>query len=329
MSGMEAFVADIPNDVRTKFTDIEREINRNWLMEDWSSAEASIEKQYNLMREIEDKVIPAGKRLHKGSCLHGWGLSILRQKDPLRVKEGYCKFFLAYIEDLLDQQNFSTVKIAPAYNALVGNPLIKDGLVDQLGNRVEALKRNGHISKDPEGILFDHNIVAQQDYVSQLFNGLRDEKPKGSNKVFVVHGHDEALKLELASTLDKLGLQPVILQEQPNEGRTIIEKFTECSDVGYAVVLLSPDDLVYPAVGEPEKSVHRARQNVILELGYFIGKLGRKRVMALYKESPDFDMPTDFGGVGYTVFDSSDHWKLKLVKELRNCNYNVSADDLP
>jgi predicted nucleotide-binding protein len=149
-----------------------------------------------------------------------------------------------------------------------------------------------------------------------------------NTKVFVVHGKDEEMKQSVARTLVELGLKPLILHEQPNKGRTIIEKFTDCSDVGYAVVLLSPDDMAFQKGELSEKALPRARQNVILELGYFIGKLDRKKVMALYRNTPNFEIPTDFAGVVYTPFDIDGKWRFDLCKELKSCNYNVDANKL-
>lgn len=147
-----------------------------------------------------------------------------------------------------------------------------------------------------------------------------------TDRVFIVHGRDIAMKEAVARVVEKLNLEPVILHEQPELGRTIIEKFIQCSNVGYAIVLLSPDDFAYPRDLTPKKGMYRARQNVILELGYFIGKLGRRRVMALNKGGTDFEIPTDFAGVVYTPFDGQ--WRFKLVKELKACGYNVDADQL-
>ena len=115
-----------------------------------------------------------------------------------------------------------------------------------------------------------------------------------TKKVFLVHGHDISAKESVARFLEKLQLTPVILHEQANEGRTIIEKFEAYADVGYAVVLLTPDD-VGATSSSPEKLAGRARQNVILELGYFTGKLGRRRVCGLFK--PGVEVPSDFHGV--------------------------------
>ena len=113
-------------------------------------------------------------------------------------------------------------------------------------------------------------------------SGLSDSgvrRPKSPNKIFVIHGHDESARETVARFLEKLALEPIILHEQPNKGRTIIEKFEDYADVGFAVVLLTPDDV--GAIKDREADLRpRARQNVVFEFGYFIGKLGRERVCA-------------------------------------------------
>lgn len=149
-----------------------------------------------------------------------------------------------------------------------------------------------------------------------------------SKRVFVVHGHDEAMKQAIARILEILGLEPIILHEKPHQGRTIIEKFTDYSDVAFAVVLLSPDDLAYPKDGPPDEGKLRARQNVIFELGFFIGKLGRDRVLALYREDENFEMPSDYSGVLYTPYDKSGRRKFDVVRELKACGYPVDANKL-
>ena len=97
--------------------------------------------------------------------------------------------------------------------------------------------------------------------------------PKITKEVFVVHGKDDGAKETVARFLTKLGLEPIVLHEQPNQGRTIIEKFEQYAKVGFAVVLLTPDDSCADA-DQPGISRPRPRQNVILELGFFLGKLG-------------------------------------------------------
>jgi predicted nucleotide-binding protein len=148
---------------------------------------------------------------------------------------------------------------------------------------------------------------------SQTPKSSQNLAPPESRKVFVVHGHDNEAKESMARFLDKLGLQPVVLHEQASSGRTIIEKFeTYASDIAFAVVLLTPDD-VGAVSSESTRLKPRARQNVVLELGYFMGKLGRMRVCALYKGG--VELPSDYQGVLYIEMDSAGAWRAKLAQE--------------
>lgn len=148
-----------------------------------------------------------------------------------------------------------------------------------------------------------------------------------STEVFIVHGHDETAKLELESLLTRLGLQPIILHRRPDMGRTIIEKFeAESKGAQYAFVLLTPDEeyvLVDEETNEKRK-VKRARQNVVLELGFFIGSLGRKRVCAIYKKGVD-EIPSDISGVLYKSFTKSiNELYEEIRKELKTAGYSLS-----
>lgn len=149
-----------------------------------------------------------------------------------------------------------------------------------------------------------------------------------NSKIFIVHGHDNEMKEAVARVITQLELDPIILHEKPNKGRTIIEKFEDYSDVGYAIILLSPDDLAYPKDKKPEDAKYRARQNVILELGYFVGQLGRENVMVLHKVVDNFDIPNDYSGVLYTPYDSNGSWKQDIVKELQAAGYKADANKL-
>jgi predicted nucleotide-binding protein len=144
-----------------------------------------------------------------------------------------------------------------------------------------------------------------------------------SKKVFIVHGRDHGKKEALARFLEKLGLEPVILHEEPNFGRTIIEKFCDSSDVNFAIVLVTGDD---EGKGRHENGPprSRARQNVILELGYFLGKLGRSRVCALYETG--VEIPSDYDGVLFVPFDPQETWRNEIVRELKAVGFQIDAN---
>ena len=150
----------------------------------------------------------------------------------------------------------------------------------------------------------------------------RRERPSGK-KVFVVHGRDNEAKQTVARFLEKLGLEAVILHERSNAGLTIIEKFEKHSEVAYAVVLMTPDDV--GALRTEKASLRgRARQNVIFELGYFMGKLGRNHVCALVKG--DIERPSDSDAIIYIPLDPNDGWKLLLAKELKEAGLQVDLN---
>jgi predicted nucleotide-binding protein len=142
----------------------------------------------------------------------------------------------------------------------------------------------------------------------------REPEPM-SDTVFVVHGRDNGTKETVARFVEKLGLTAVVLHEQPNKGRTIIEKFTDHAEgVGYAIVLMTPDDRGGLVTDAPDRYAFRARQNVVLELGFFLALLGRGRVCALY--SPGVEIPSDYKGVGYVELDPNGAWRAALAKEI-------------
>ena len=146
-----------------------------------------------------------------------------------------------------------------------------------------------------------------------------------SNCVFIVHGRNDGTKNTVARFLGSLELDPVILHEQPNEGRTIVEKFEDYADVGFAVVLCTPDD-VGALASDEENLRSRPRQNVILELGFFLGKMGRNRVCALLEG--DLEMPSDYAGVLYIPLDATEGWKLTLARELRAVGMKIDMNRL-
>jgi predicted nucleotide-binding protein len=160
------------------------------------------------------------------------------------------------------------------------------------------------------------------DDVTVAGNGPEDSAPIPSvtgKDIFIVYGHDESAKYSVAYYLtSRLGLKPVMFDDNPDESMTIIEKLEDLSKtVGYAIILLTPDD-VGALQGADTPGNPRARQNVVLELGYFLGRLGRKRVCILRKGA--VEIPSDLHGVLYKDMDPSGGWQAKLRQELEKAN---------
>lgn len=153
--------------------------------------------------------------------------------------------------------------------------------------------------------------------------------PTLSNRVFVVHGHDSALKTDVERFLREIGLEPVVLHRQPDEGATIIEKFEKHSDVGYAFILLTPDEVAYTIdqkdlEDRERRKELRARPNVIFEFGYFVGRLGRSRVCCLHKG--EVVVPSDLDGLIYKrVEQSIDSQAYSIIRELKAAGYKINV----
>lgn len=146
-------------------------------------------------------------------------------------------------------------------------------------------------------------------------------RTKEYKKVFIVHGHDNALKQEVARMVEKQGLEAIILSEQANRGKTIIEKFEEHSDVGAAICLFTGDD--YGKAKDATSENLRARQNVVFEAGFFMGKLGRENVILI--ADSNIEVPSDLQGVVYT---SKTMWQTDVLRELKAIGYNVDFNKL-
>ena len=197
----------------------------------------------------------------------------------------------------------------------------------EAGDFIERKMSNGGVELyeviDPgfhEGL---GSIPAGYQMVVKKSDGKKESQiitnPNASNpKVFVVHGHDELAKVTLARFIEQIGLNPIILNEQASSSQTIIEKIESYSDVGFAIVLYTPCD-VGSKVGNQNNP--RARQNVVFEHGYFIGKLGRSKVTALVKGG--VETPNDISGVVYIDLDDRGAWKMDVAKELQHAGYQI------
>jgi len=212
----------------------------------------------------------------------------------------------------------------------IGSPGHK--LVDSAMNVVTA-GNNPQEFERAKSFFMEALRLLHEALTADIFNELngKDEiynsELLSTNKVFIVHGHDSELKIETERLLADLGIEPVILHRQPDEGATVIEKFEKHSDVGYAFILLTPDEIAYTkdqeGLNDPERSKEkRARPNVIFEFGYFVGKLGRNRVCCLH--TGDVVIPSDLNRFVYKKIDNNiESIALSLIKELKTAGYTI------
>ena len=249
------------------------------------------------------------------------------------IKENLEDHVRAIISDILNRikLKFKDVKLS------IEDIIIVDHSIDNSKLRVKININSDlviyEISKDQNKlkvIQIDKNIDPSKNETNNLElekdNYMIKELEKEKNeKIFIVHGRNNELKETIARFLETLELTPIILHEQSNQGKTIIEKLESHSDVGFAVVLMTPDDMGY-LVNEESSAKYRARQNVVFELGYFIGKLGRTHVAAIVKG--DIEIPTDISGVFYIGVDNNDNWKMMLAKEIKGAGYNINLNKL-
>lgn len=161
-----------------------------------------------------------------------------------------------------------------------------------------------------------------------IVKAFLENKAEVNKKVFVVYGHDEIARTQLDAMLRRWDLKPIILDQVASGGKTIIEKLEEYSaDVNYAIILATPDD--EGKCLTEEKMRKRVRQNVVLELGMFLSKLGREKVAILLKEADEFERPSDIEGLIYIPFKNNvEEAKVSLAKELAEQNYQIDTKNL-
>lgn len=147
-------------------------------------------------------------------------------------------------------------------------------------------------------------------------------------RIIVVSGTGEQMKQTITGALKKLGLVAVVMSEEPSQGKKFVERYADYADVGFAVVLLSPDVYVYPKGEEATKRQRTPNQDVTLMFGFLLGKLGKDKVLAFYSETPNFKVPIEFEGVKFTALDDRDSWKYTLIRELTSQGYTVDSERL-
>jgi predicted nucleotide-binding protein len=226
-----------------------------------------------------------------------------------------------YNAELL-RQMFTNTDPADEYSGTFGFAFIGDtSLGQEIREFHQYLDRKLHRL---DSISERLDLIPLSEEIQERLDIRPNETEISNSRVFIVHGHDELARETVARFLERLHVEVIILHEQASQGMTIIEKLEKYSDVGFAVVLLTPDDEGRKAA-EGEVLKPRARQNVILELGYFVGKLARNRVVALYSGS--LELPSDYLGVVFVTLDPGGGWRLELAKELKHAGFPIDMND--
>ena len=223
-----------------------------------------------------------------------------------------------------------TARVKSAIKSLLGSnsasmDLLKSALGIRLigyGNDKFDLAKSYYL-----GALESTKEVLEEDVFHELLNSDAIAPGNFNNEIFIVHGHDDKSKNELDIILKEMGLNPIILHRQADQGQTVIEKFEKHSNVGFAFILLTPDEVSYLSSQEKEDDnkrikEYRARPNVIFEFGYFVGKLTRKRVCCLY--TGNVRLPSDINGLLYKKFNNSiEEVAYSISKELKASGYSL------
>ncbi len=182
-----------------------------------------------------------------------------------------------------------------------------------------------------KGTLFVQGKDAER--IKELFGSTASPKhissPTAPSRVFVVYGHDSTAKVQLEAMLRRWKIEPLILDQLPSQGQTIIEKLEAASkDADFGIVLATPDDEGHRANRPDEKSL-RARQNVVLELGMLLALLGRSRVAILLKDQKNMEKPSDIQGLIYIPFkENVAETSTILAKEMDEHGFKIEIKDL-
>jgi predicted nucleotide-binding protein len=243
----------------------------------------------------------------------------IRTKDELDEARAECSKWSKYNTELL-QRIFDNSSMADEYNRFYGKAISMHPTLPEL---IDDFRRDMDDSINRLEAIHDRLDLIPEPAAGPSPTIPPPTSTENSTDVFIVHGHDDAAKETVARFVEKLGIGAIILYEQPNASRTIIEKFEAYANVGFAIILLTPDDICASRDKATEGKA-RARQNVIFELGYFFGRLGRQRVCALHKEG--VELPSDIHGVLYVPMDNGGAWRLALAREMKHAGLPIDMN---
>lgn len=234
---------------------------------------------------------------------------------------------ISFDGSLIKSKDVETIKIRSSLLPI--NSIVSMEHVDSFYNSKflkEDLVLNDDFTKDETSIFFRkaNELRREKDNINNNLD-KGENNIKDFTKVFIVHGHDTLAKMDAARFVEKLGFTAIILHEQASNSDTIIEKIERYSNVGFALVLYTPCDIGGKKDAE-QNLQSRARQNVVFEHGYLMGKIGRKNVCALVKE--EVETPNDISGIVYVTMDQNDGWRMKVAKEMEGSGYIIDYPKL-
>ncbi|MGS0743165.1 TIR domain-containing protein [Glaciimonas sp. GG7] len=273
----------------------------------------------------EDAKTRLQHRIEKGLELKRTQIS---SQQALDAAKNDCNTWNSFNVELLKQM-FTTDTLATEYSwwgaMVIGmdRRSLGEEIADYYKNIDDKIHRISSIIERLE--LFQLNAALHSELTETMSTKFQAER---SRKVFVVHGRDEVAKTNLEIFLHEIGLEPVVLHRQADEGQTVIEKFEKHSDVGYAFILLTPDEIAYLKdedikPDELRQKEYRARPNVLFEFGYFVGKLGRPNVCCLY--TGNVTLPSDVHGMIYKKFNINiEEIAYGITKDLKAAGYTLS-----
>ncbi len=258
------------------------------------------------------------KLLKDGQVIQASGINSLEDLAELQSKKTQWKEYVAeYLERAFDNETYRH-QFNTSYGAMV-MAMSPEDQIENFENDIRAKL----ISL--ESIIKRLELIPDIETLAPELETPHPVSISENKDVFIVHGHNEEAKEAVSGYIRSLDLVPIILHEQPNGGRTLIEKLEHYStSVGFAIVIVTGDDMGYEKTESFENATLRPRQNVVVELGYFVGKLTREKVCVLYEEG--VSIPSDLLGIVYVPYDKEDRWKLAIAKELNNAKISFKTE---
>ncbi|MEW6291289.1 MAG: nucleotide-binding protein [Thermodesulfobacteriota bacterium] len=269
-----------------------------------------------LLVERNEAETKLNERIAKGKEIRKKAINTARELDD--SEKQYDKWD-DFNKELL-KRLFSSEELCQQYSSLVGVPVLvfqQKHLREEVEEFYEKIDTKNHRL---ESIIERLELIPVKNLQNSGFVSAQPSNTLNENQIFIVHGRDESAKLEVARFVEKIGFEPIILHEQASGSRTIIEKIESYSNVGFGIVIYTPCDIGAINTTTPPDLKGRARQNVVFEHGFLIGKLGRSRVCPLVKGQ--VETPNDIADIVYTSMDTGS-WQIDLAKELRAVGYQV------